>query len=49
MLYRSLGLRRCRTIMGKHLVADFFAARFDMSDAEYEELVTVDDSEHIDD
>ncbi|TWU43748.1 hypothetical protein Q31b_12780 [Novipirellula aureliae] len=49
MLYRSLGLRRCRTIMGKNLVADFFAARFDMGDAEYEDLVTVDDREQMDD
>ncbi|TWT79335.1 hypothetical protein CA13_07340 [Planctomycetes bacterium CA13] len=48
MLYRSLGNRRSRTVLGKHLIADFFAARFDMGDGNLEELVTVDDNESND-
>jgi hypothetical protein len=36
-------------VLGKHLVADFFAARFDPSDGSLEELVTVDENELIDD
>ncbi|TWU22937.1 hypothetical protein Pla52o_24700 [Novipirellula galeiformis] len=49
MIYRSLGQRRCRTVLGKHLIADFFAARFDTGEGDYDELVTVDDSEANDD
>ncbi|TWU31022.1 hypothetical protein [Novipirellula artificiosorum] len=49
LVYRSLGPRRCRSVLGKHLIADFFAARFEMSDGNYDELVTVDDSELMDD
>ena len=49
MVYRSLGGRRCRTVLGKHLIADFFAAKFDQGEGIYDELVTVDDAEHIDD
>jgi hypothetical protein len=41
-LYRSLGESRCRSVLGKHLMADFFAARFDTGDGSMEELVTVD-------
>ncbi|MFG0262284.1 MAG: hypothetical protein ACF788_07830, partial [Novipirellula sp. JB048] len=48
MIYRSLGARRCRTVLGKHLIADFFAARFDTGEGDYDELVTVDDSESSD-
>ncbi len=45
LVYRSLGERRCRTVLGKHLIADFFSGRFDPEDGNIEELVTVDDSE----
>ena len=43
LVYRSLGPRRCRTILGKHLAESFSVVRFDMSDGSYEELITVDD------
>lgn len=49
LVYRSLGNRRCRTVLGKHLIADFFSARFDPGDGSFDELVTVDDSESFDD
>ena len=45
MLYRSLGQSRCRSVMGKHLVADFYAARFHASDGSFEEVVTVDEDD----
>ncbi|EMI19761.1 hypothetical protein RMSM_03320 [Rhodopirellula maiorica SM1] len=45
LVYRSLGDRRCRTVLGKHLIADFFAAKFDQGEGIYDELVTVDDAE----
>lgn len=44
VLYRSLSGRVPRSFMGKHLIADFFAARFHPSDGGMEELVTVDDN-----
>lgn len=44
-LYRSMSGRGPRSIMGKHLIADFFAARFHPGDGGMEELVTVDESE----
>ncbi|WP_430451922.1 hypothetical protein [Rhodopirellula europaea] len=44
MLYRSLIGRRPRSVLGKHLVADFFAGRFHPGDGGVEELVTVDDA-----
>ncbi|MCC9643071.1 hypothetical protein LOC71_12360 [Rhodopirellula sp. JC740] len=44
MVYRSLVGRRPRSVLGKHLVADFFAGRFHASDGGVEELVTVDDA-----
>lgn len=44
MLYRSLLGRRPRSVLGKHLVADFFAGRFHPGDGGVEELVTVDDT-----
>tara|TARA_R110002049_G_scaffold27321_2_gene94249 strand:+ start:464517 stop:466463 length:1947 start_codon:yes stop_codon:yes gene_type:complete len=43
MLYRSLAGNRCRTVLGKHLLADFFCGRFDTGDGSIEELITVDD------
>lgn len=49
MVYRSLGESACRSVLGKHLVADFFCARFDPSDGSFEELVTVDVNDLIDD
>jgi hypothetical protein len=45
MMYRSLVACASRTVLGKHLNADFFASRFDPSDGDHEILVTVDDSE----
>ncbi|MEO9593431.1 hypothetical protein [Rhodopirellula bahusiensis] len=44
MVYRSLIGRRPRSVLGKHLVADFFAGRFHPGDGGVEELVTVDDA-----
>ena len=49
MVYRSLGERRCRTALGKHLVAEFYGSRFYASDGSHEELVTVDDKCSTDD
>ena len=46
MVYRSLGQRCCRTVLGKHLIADFFCSRFDPSDGSHDELLTVDDSDN---
>jgi hypothetical protein len=48
MIYRSLGENACRTVLGKHLIADFLCARFDPSDGALEELVTVDANDLID-
>jgi hypothetical protein len=45
VVYRSLGERACRTVLGKHLIADFFSARFCPEDGGHEALVTVDDDE----
>lgn len=45
MIYRSLHENRCRSVLGKHLIADFFAGRFDPGDGGFEELVTVQDSD----
>jgi hypothetical protein len=49
MIYRSLGERRCRTALGKHLIAEFYGSRFYASDGSHEELVTVDDKCSTDD
>lgn len=49
MVYRSLGERRCRTALGKHLIAEFYGSRFYASDGSHEELVTVDDKCSTDD
>ncbi len=49
MVYRSLGGRRCRTALGKHLMADFYGSRFYAGDGSHEELVTVDDKCSTDD
>ncbi len=43
VVYRSLADRVCRSFLGKHLIADFFSARFDPEDGGHEVLVTVDD------
>lgn len=48
MLYRSLAGQKCRTVLGKHILAGFFCSRFDPSDGNHEELVTVDDSDGAD-
>ncbi|TWT55055.1 hypothetical protein Pla22_27090 [Rubripirellula amarantea] len=44
-VYRSLGESRCRTFLGKHMMANFFVSRFDMGDGVHESLITVDDEE----
>ncbi len=49
MLYRSLAERCCRSILGKHLISDFFASRFDPGDGSHDDLVTVDDNDSLDD
>jgi hypothetical protein len=41
--YRSLRGERTRTFMGKHLVADFYCARFHPGDGSIEDLLTVGD------
>ncbi len=41
VVYRSLEGSRVRSVLGKHLVADFFAGRFHPEDGDIEELVTV--------
>ncbi|WP_146460025.1 hypothetical protein [Rubripirellula tenax] len=45
MVYRTLGQPRTRSVLGKHLIADFFASRFDLTYGDHDALVTVDDSE----
>ena len=45
MAYRSLRERSCRTVLGKHLIANFFCSRFDPSDGSHDELLTVDDTD----
>ncbi len=42
MIYRTLDKQINRSVLGKHLVAEFFAARFYAGDGSLEELVTVD-------
>ncbi len=42
VMYRSLSGSACRTFLGKHMMADFFCARFDPSDGNQEDLITVD-------
>ena len=49
VLYRSLADRCCRSFLGKHLIADFFASRFDPGDGSHDALVTVDDNDSLDD
>ncbi|MCM2371465.1 hypothetical protein [Aporhodopirellula aestuarii] len=44
VVYRSMSAGGPRSVMGKHLIADFFAARFHPGDGGMEELVTVDDT-----
>lgn len=41
VIYRSLRGRRTRTFLGKHLLADFYCARFDPGDGSMEDLLTV--------
>ena len=45
LVYRSLYGQRTRTVLGKHLMADFYCARFDAGDGSFEELITVDDND----
>jgi hypothetical protein len=44
-VYRSLGTRACRSVLGKHLIAGFFCSRFEPSGGNHEELINVDDSD----
>jgi hypothetical protein len=48
MLYRSLSDRCCRSVLGLHLIADYFASRFDPGDGSHDELLTVDDNDSFD-
>ncbi|MCG8651454.1 MAG: hypothetical protein MI861_16555 [Pirellulales bacterium] len=48
LIYRSFRQRCCRSVLGKHLLADFFCARFDTGDGSLEDLVTVDDNDEFD-
>ncbi len=43
VLYRSLRGERTRTFLGKHIVADFYCARFHPGDGRMEDLLTVGD------
>ncbi|MEO1524595.1 MAG: hypothetical protein AAFX06_04125 [Planctomycetota bacterium] len=43
ILYRSMSDPVPRTFFGKHMIADFFAARFDAGSESFEDLITVDD------
>ncbi len=43
VIYRSLRGERTRTFLGKHLVADFYCARFHCGDGRMEDLLTVGD------
>ncbi|MGB7323873.1 MAG: hypothetical protein WBD31_03310 [Rubripirellula sp.] len=45
MIYRTLGEPKTRSVLGKHLIADFFASRFDPTYGDHDAIVTVDDSE----
>lgn len=49
MVYRSMAEPRCRTVLGKHHIADFYASRFDPSDGDHDALITVDDNDTEDD
>jgi hypothetical protein len=49
MVYRSLRDRHTRTVLGKHLIADFYCSRFDPGDGSHEELITVDEGDSEDD
>ncbi|MCA9138060.1 MAG: hypothetical protein KDB00_14910 [Planctomycetales bacterium] len=44
LLYRSMSPPAPRTFMGKHLIADFYCARFDAKEQSYEDLITVEDN-----
>lgn len=41
VVYRSLRGTRNRTFLGRHLIADFYCARFQTGDGSYEDLVTI--------
>lgn len=49
IFYRSLAGHGCRSILGKHLITDFFVSRFDPGDGSHDELLAVDDNESPDD
>ena len=43
ILYRSMTPPSPRTFFGKHMIADFYCARFDASESSFEDLITVED------
>ena len=44
-IYRSLHDQRCRSFLGKHIMADFYVSQFDTGDGTHDALITVDDAE----
>ncbi len=44
-IYRSLNDQRCRSFLGKHIMADFYVSRFDTGDGTHDALITVDDAQ----
>lgn len=44
ILYRSMSAPAPRTFLGKHMIADFYCARFDAKEESYEDLITVEDN-----
>lgn len=45
MVYRTLGHAATRSVLGKHLIADFFASRFDPTEGDHDALVTVEEND----
>lgn len=44
ILYRSMAQSVPRTFFGKHMIADFYCARFDAKEHSFEDLITVEDN-----
>ena len=44
-IYRSLAGARCRSFLGKQIIANFFLSRFDSDDGSHEDLITLDEDE----
>ncbi|WP_068261623.1 hypothetical protein [Rubripirellula obstinata] len=45
VVYRSLNDQRCRSFLGKHIMADFYVSKFDTGDGTHDALITVDDAD----